>query len=138
MHWRTVSVSRVQTDGSWSFTIPQPLEAGTIIGDTKQPNDWNPYSLPEIRQTLLSNAARWFPFAADGPRTFEVIRAVSNGTVYCGGQLPMDSSGKMVQGDMQTKTRQCITNLKAVLENAGSDLSLVLKVTVRLLSLSLS
>lgn len=60
-------------DGSWSFAIPRPLDGGTIIGGTKQPNDWNPYPLPEIRDTLLKNASEWFPFAAGSSRTFDVI-----------------------------------------------------------------
>lgn len=32
--------------------------------------------MPEIRQTLLSNAAKWFPFAFNGPQTFDVVRDI--------------------------------------------------------------
>ncbi|KFZ12736.1 hypothetical protein V502_06948 [Pseudogymnoascus sp. VKM F-4520 (FW-2644)] len=70
------TITHQNADGSWSFAIPRPLEGGTIIGGTKQPYDWNPSPMPEIRQTLLSNAAKWFPFASDGPQTFDVVRDI--------------------------------------------------------------
>lgn len=54
----------------------------------------------------------------------------SNGTIYCSGQLPMNAEGKMISGSIQEKTRQCLQNLQAVLENAGSAISGVMKVNV--------
>jgi 2-iminobutanoate/2-iminopropanoate deaminase len=59
-------------------------------------------------------------------------QAVSaNGFVYTSGQVPIDpSSGQLVADEIQTQTRQSLENIKAVLEAAGSDLSLVLKATV--------
>ena len=51
--------------------------------------------------------------------------------VFTAGQLGMDpESGELVVGGIQAQTRQALTNLKAVLEAAGSDLSLVIKTTV--------
>ncbi|KFY70265.1 hypothetical protein V499_09317 [Pseudogymnoascus sp. VKM F-103] len=70
------TITHQNSDGSWSFAIPRPLEGGTIIGGTKQPHDWNPNPMPEIRQTLLSNAAKWFPFASSTPQTFDVVRDI--------------------------------------------------------------
>ncbi|KAF9768917.1 hypothetical protein IL306_013727 [Fusarium sp. DS 682] len=71
-------------DGSWSFAIPRPLEGGTIIGGTKEPHNWNPYPSAETRQTLLSNAEKWFPFNSGSPSVtgksgidrFDVIRDI--------------------------------------------------------------
>lgn len=32
--------------------------------------------MPKIRQTLLSNAAKWFPFTSNEPQTFDVVRDI--------------------------------------------------------------
>ena len=51
--------------------------------------------------------------------------------VFTAGQLGMDpSSGELVEGGIQAQTRQALTNLKAVLEAAGSSLEYVVKTTV--------
>ncbi|MEA3327414.1 MAG: RidA family protein [Chloroflexota bacterium] len=51
--------------------------------------------------------------------------------VFTAGQLGIDpNSGKMVEGGIQTQTRQALSNLKAVLEAAGSGLEWVIKTTV--------
>ncbi|KAF4447241.1 hypothetical protein F53441_9199 [Fusarium austroafricanum] len=59
------TITRQNSDGSWSFAIPRPLEGGTVIGGTKEPRNWNPYPSTETRGTLLSNAAKWFPFDSE-------------------------------------------------------------------------
>ncbi|KAB5579892.1 YjgF/Yer057p/UK114 family [Coniochaeta sp. 2T2.1] len=50
--------------------------------------------------------------------------------IYCSGQIPSDKDGKLVEGTIQEKTAQCIKNLKAVLEEAGSGIEKVVKVNV--------
>ena len=51
--------------------------------------------------------------------------------VFTAGQLGIDpKTGEMVAGGVRGETRQALTNLKAVLEAAGSRLGLVLKTTV--------
>jgi len=51
--------------------------------------------------------------------------------VFTAGQLGMDpETGELVEGGIQAETRQALNNLKAVLQAAGSDLSLVIKTTV--------
>lgn len=58
--------------------------------------------------------------------------AVSTGCmVYTAGQIGIDpSTGKLVEGGIQAQTRQVFTNLKGVLEAAGSGLDQVVKTTV--------
>lgn len=78
------TITRQNTDGTWSFCIPRPLDGGTVIGGTKQPHDWTPDPIPETRNNLLKNAAKWFPFTADsnsrpnsnGPNEFDVIQDI--------------------------------------------------------------
>ncbi len=51
--------------------------------------------------------------------------------VYTAGQLGIDpASGAFVAGGIETETRQALTNLKAVLEAAGTSLENVVKTTV--------
>ena len=51
--------------------------------------------------------------------------------VFTAGQLGMDSqTGELVPGGVEAETRQALTNLKHVLEAAGSSLENVLKTTV--------
>ena len=51
--------------------------------------------------------------------------------VFVSGQIPLEpGSGELVQGDIQTQTRQVLTNVEAVLAAAGSSLDKVVKTTV--------
>ncbi|MBU0510429.1 MAG: RidA family protein [Chloroflexi bacterium] len=51
--------------------------------------------------------------------------------VYTAGQLGIDpASGAFVAGGIEAETRQALTNLKAVLEAAGTSLENVVKTTV--------
>lgn len=51
--------------------------------------------------------------------------------VYTAGQLGIDpQAGKMVEGGIEAETRQALTNLKNILEAAGSSLGGVVKTTV--------
>lgn len=70
--------------------------------------------------------------AAIGPYS----QAVKNGSfVFCSGQIPLRVDGSLVEGDIKEQAHQVFTNLKAVLEAAGSDFSKVLKSTMFLVDL---
>lgn len=66
--------------------------------------------------------------AAVGPYS----QAVAWGdTVYVSGQLPLDpKQGKIVAESIEDQTRQAMENLKSILEEAGSSLDRLLKVTI--------
>ncbi len=50
--------------------------------------------------------------------------------VYTAGQIPVDpATAKVVEGGIEAETRQSLTNLKNVLEAAGSGLDYVVKTT---------
>jgi 2-iminobutanoate/2-iminopropanoate deaminase len=60
----------------------------------------------------------------------------AGGIVFLSGQIALDpKSGEMVPGDIQTQTRQVLSNIKAVLAAAGSSLERVVKTTVFLKSM---
>lgn len=51
--------------------------------------------------------------------------------VFCSGQTGIDpATNELVAADVESQTRQVLTNLKNVLEAAGSGLDLVVKTTV--------
>ncbi len=51
--------------------------------------------------------------------------------VFTAGQLGIDpKTGEIVAGGIQAETRQALTNIKNILESAGSSLDKVLKTTV--------
>ncbi|KAI5895681.1 YjgF-like protein [Schizophyllum commune H4-8] len=55
----------------------------------------------------------------------------AGGMVYCSGAVPMDAkTGKLIDGDVKAHTHQCIKNLSAILEEAGTSLNNVVKVNV--------
>lgn len=56
----------------------------------------------------------------------------NNGTIYVSGQLPIDgATGKMPES-IEEQTRQSLTNLRYILEEAGYALTDVVKTTVLL------
>ena len=57
--------------------------------------------------------------------------------VYTSGQIAIDpQTNQMIQGDVTVQTRRVLTNLKAVLQGAGSSLDRVIKVCVFLKSMN--
>ena len=60
----------------------------------------------------------------------------SNGFVFTSGQIALDpASGNIVDGDFNAQVRRVFENLKAVLTDAHTDFSRVLKATVYLTDL---
>lgn len=58
---------------------------------------------------------------------------VANGFIFASGQIAIDpATGQVVEGGIAEQTARVISNLKAILENAGSSLNQVVKTTVYL------
>lgn len=56
-----------------------------------------------------------------------------NGFVFASGQIPIDpATGSFVEGGVKEQTRQALTNAGQILQEAGMDLSHVVKTTVYL------
>lgn len=67
--------------------------------------------------------------AAVGPYSHGI--AASGAIVFVSGQLPIDpSTGAFAEGGVRAQTRQSLTNLQAVLAEAGASMSNVIKTTV--------
>ena len=69
------------------------------------------------RKTVTADGA---PDAV-GPYSHAVV---SNGLVFCSGQVPLDpGTGKLVEGSIGEQTKQCLENLSVVAAAAGAQLS---------------
>ena len=68
--------------------------------------------------------------AAIGPYSQGVV---ANGFLFTAGQIAIDpATGQIIQGDVTAQTERVMRNLTAVLENAGTSWSDVVKTTVYL------
>ena len=62
---------------------------------------------------------------------------VSNGSINVSGQLGIDpATGKLAGDDIQSQTRQSLTNLRNILEAAGASMADVVETTVLLVDIS--
>jgi 2-iminobutanoate/2-iminopropanoate deaminase len=69
------------------------------------------------RKTVTADGAP----EAVGPYTHAVV---SNGLVFCSGQVPLDpETGELVVGSIGVMTQRCLDNLSLVAEAAGAQLS---------------
>jgi len=53
-----------------------------------------------------------------------------DGTLYSSGQIALTPEGELVEGDVAVQTRQVLSNLSAVLAEAGGSLNDVVKTTI--------
>lgn len=65
--------------------------------------------------------------AAIGPYSQAMV---ANGMVFTSGQIALTPAGEMVDGDVSAQCVQVLSNLKAVLEAAGSSFDQVIKTTI--------
>lgn len=79
-----------------------------------------------MNQALHTNQAP----AAIGPYSQAIM---ANGTIYVSGQIPINpATGEFAGDDIQTQTRQSLTNIRNILQSAGADMKDVVKTTVLL------
>ncbi|HJP83572.1 MAG TPA: RidA family protein [Fimbriimonadaceae bacterium] len=71
--------------------------------------------------------------AAIGPYS-QAVRAEGK-FLFCSGQIPLTPSGELIGGDVKDQARQCMENVKGLLESAGLSLSNVCKTTIFLSSM---
>ncbi len=56
---------------------------------------------------------------------------LADNTLYISGQIPMDpATGELISGDIQLETKQCMENIKAILEEAGMGFDQVVKASI--------
>ncbi len=60
----------------------------------------------------------------------------SNGTLYCSGQIPVDPSTGDIPETIEAQAHRVLSNLRAVIEEAGAELEDVVKTTLFLTDLN--
>jgi 2-iminobutanoate/2-iminopropanoate deaminase len=76
--------------------------------------------------------------AAPRPAGHYAQAVVHGGLVFVSGQLPVDPvSREPVHGPVEEQTRRALANVEAILREAGSDLSRVLRTTVYVADIAL-
>jgi 2-iminobutanoate/2-iminopropanoate deaminase len=55
---------------------------------------------------------------------------MTDSLIFCSGQIPLTPQGTLIEDDIALQTRQVLTNVKGLLEAAGSSLARVVKTTV--------
>jgi 2-iminobutanoate/2-iminopropanoate deaminase len=80
---------------------------------------------------------RIFPPGAPEPRGPYSPAVRAGDTIYVAGQVPIDPiTGQVILGDVQTETRQVLTNIKNILAGCGATLADVVRCGVYLTNAS--
>ena len=84
----------------------------------------NYYSLHDMKKVISTPKAP----AAIGPYS----QAIQVGNlIYTSGQIPIDpATGQLVEGGIKEQTRQSLSNIQAILQEAGLTMTSVVKTTV--------
>ncbi|EXJ64493.1 hypothetical protein A1O7_00829 [Cladophialophora yegresii CBS 114405] len=69
---RTITWQRA--DGTWAFLIPRPNGGGTIVGGTKELDDWESAPRDETRERLLRRCVESFPDFVKTVEEFVVLK----------------------------------------------------------------
>ncbi|KAI1334131.1 FAD dependent oxidoreductase [Xylariaceae sp. FL0016] len=94
------TVTRQNADGSWTFSVPRNFEGGTVIGGTKEPNNWDPNPSLEVREKLLQDFAATYPQILDSKGKITVIKDIV-------GRRPTRKGGMRLEREMLPGNR-CI------------------------------
>src|SRR6186713_3149356 len=87
-------------------------------------------SLSTHKETEVTRQIVFTPKAAKPPPTYsQAVKAA--GLVFVSGTSPMDPTTNAISGTtIQEQTRQCLSNIRAILEAAGSSLDKIVSATV--------
>lgn len=87
------TVTRQNADGSWVFSVPRGFEGGTIIGGTKEPDNWDLMPSLEVRETLLKAFAATYPPILGESGKYSVIADIV-------GRRPTRKGGMRLEGEV--------------------------------------
>ncbi|KAH6845305.1 hypothetical protein B0I37DRAFT_398649 [Chaetomium sp. MPI-CAGE-AT-0009] len=88
-----VTVTRQNEDGTWTFCVPRGFEGGTIIGGTKELNNWDAKPSAEVRAELLRKFVETYPKILGGKKELTVVRDIV-------GRRPTRNGGPRIEGEV--------------------------------------
>jgi hypothetical protein len=87
------TVTRQNADGSWTFCVPRGFEGGTVIGGTKELNNWDVKPSVEVREELLRKFVGTYPKILGGKKELTVLRDIV-------GRRPTRNGGPRIEGEV--------------------------------------
>ena len=93
-----VTVTRQNADGSWSFCVPRGFDGGTVIGGTREPENWESSPSVELREKLLETFAVTYPSILGAEGKFTVIADIV-------GRRPTRKGGPRIEGEVLDRDR---------------------------------
>ncbi|KAI5459665.1 FAD dependent oxidoreductase [Mariannaea sp. PMI_226] len=97
------TITTQNADGTWSFIIPRGFNGGTVVGGTKEPNDWRVEPSLETRQRLLNSAKRIISEAcsqSDAGSNVEDVQVIKDVV----GRRPAREGGMRVETEVKEVT----------------------------------
>ncbi|KAK4188501.1 putative D-amino-acid oxidase [Podospora australis] len=85
------TVTRQNADGSWTFSVPRGFEGGTIIGGTKEVNNWDVKPSEGTRERLLKTFGETYPKILGEKKELTVLRDIV-------GRRPTRKGGPRIEG----------------------------------------
>ncbi|KAK1757375.1 putative D-amino-acid oxidase [Echria macrotheca] len=87
------TVTRQHADGSWTFFVPRGYDGGTVVGGTKEVDDWEALPRRETRDAILERARETYPAILDNGEEFRVVADIV-------GRRPSRVGGPRVEGEV--------------------------------------
>ena len=120
-----------------------PIASGTMKSPTAaaEPCDEPPGTFVESKEIgarflITHGGVADFALVAEGTG-FGLVWVEAGDLIFISGQTPLDAAtGKLVEGDISVQARQCLDNLKAILEAAGLGFAHVLKTNIFLTNMA--
>ena len=88
-----VTVTRQNADGSWTFCVPRGFEGGTVIGGTKEVDDWSTEPSVEVRERLLGSFRGTYPAILGDSGKYSVLCDIV-------GRRPTRKGGPRIEGEI--------------------------------------
>ncbi|KAK4229117.1 putative D-amino-acid oxidase [Podospora fimiseda] len=89
-----VTITRQNKDGTYSFSVPRGYQGGTIIGGTREVNNWSMEADLEVRKKLLKGFVEMYPdiLGENGKKELTVLRDIV-------GRRPTRNGGPRIEGE---------------------------------------